>query len=51
MYYVWGRVEAHREFWWGNLRERDHLEDPSVDGRTIIKCIFRGGGMNWIDLA
>jgi hypothetical protein len=21
--------------WWGNLRERDHLEDPDVDG-TII---------------
>jgi len=19
-------------FWWRNLRERDHLEDPSVDG-------------------
>ena len=22
--------------WWGNLRERDHLEDPGVDGRTIF---------------
>jgi hypothetical protein len=20
------------EFWWGDLRERDHMEDPSVDG-------------------
>jgi len=22
-------------FWWVNLRERDHLEDPSVDGDNI----------------
>ena len=40
-------------FLWGNLRERDHLEDPGVDGRTILKWAFRkwDGGMNWIDLA
>jgi hypothetical protein len=24
-----------------NLRERDHLEDPRVDGRIIIRWIFR----------
>jgi len=22
--------------WWGNLSERDHLEDPDVDGRIIL---------------
>jgi hypothetical protein len=27
--------EAYTEFWWGNLRERVHLEDPDVDGRII----------------
>jgi len=36
-----GRVEVHTGFWWGNLRERDHLEDPGVDGRIILKWIFR----------
>jgi hypothetical protein len=27
-------------FWWGNLREGDHLKDPDVDGRILLKCIF-----------
>jgi len=28
-------------FWWGNLRERYHLEDPGVDERIILIWIFR----------
>ena len=27
--------------WWGNLKERDHLGDPGVDGRKILRWIFR----------
>jgi len=30
-----GEKEAYTEFWWGNLRERVHLGDPSLDGRII----------------
>jgi hypothetical protein len=30
-----GRGKVHIGFWWGNLTERDHLEDLGVDGRII----------------
>ena len=36
-----GREEAYTGFWWKKLRKRDHLEDPGVDGRIILKWIFR----------
>jgi hypothetical protein len=41
-------------FWRGILGERDHWGDPSVDGRIILRWIFRKwdeGGMDWIELA
>jgi len=25
----------------GNMRERDHLEDSGVDGRILLRWIFR----------
>jgi len=36
-----GRGEACTGFWWGNLRERDRLGDHGVDGRIILRWIFR----------
>ena len=36
--------------WWGNLRERDHLEDSGVDGRTIIIIIRKWDGGYGLDL-
>ena len=27
--------------WWGSLSERDHGGDPGVDGRIILRWIFR----------
>ena len=28
-------------FWWGSLRENDHLRDPGVDERIILRWIFK----------
>jgi hypothetical protein len=41
MWRVWGRGEVCIGFWWGNLRERDHWGDPDVDGRIMLRWIFR----------
>jgi len=46
--------EVYTGFWWRNLRERDHLENPGVNGRIIRGWIFRkwdGGAVDWIDMA
>ena len=32
------RIEG---FGWGNLRERDDLEDPGIDWRIILRLIFK----------
>jgi hypothetical protein len=40
-----GRREVHTEVMWGNLRERDYLEDLTIDERIILKWIFKK--LNW----
>ena len=38
-------------FWWGHLRERDHLEDLGAEGRIILKFVFKEcDGEAWIGL-
>jgi hypothetical protein len=37
------RGEVHTGFWWENLGEGGHLEDPGVDGRIIINGSLRCG--------
>jgi len=35
------RREVYTGYWWGNLREGDHLNDPGVDGKIILRWVFR----------
>jgi len=37
MWGVWGRGEACTGLWWGNLKEIDHMEDPGIDERIILR--------------
>jgi hypothetical protein len=47
-----GKGETRTGFWCGNLRERDHLGDPDVDGRIILRWIFRKWDMGvWTGLS
>jgi len=40
--YGW-RGEVYTGFWWGNMRVRDHLEEPGVNGRIILRWMGFGG--------
>jgi hypothetical protein len=47
-----GRGEVYTGFWWGNLKERDHLENLGVEWRIILRWIFViGDGEEWIGLS
>jgi hypothetical protein len=38
------RAEGHTGFWWGDLRDGDHLEDTGIDGEDNIKMGFQEVG-------
>jgi hypothetical protein len=44
---------VNTRFWWANLREGGHLDDPGIDGRITLKWTFEtwDGVIDWIDLA
>jgi hypothetical protein len=42
------------EFWWKNVREGDHWGDPGVEGRILLRWMFRKWdvgvwtGLSWL---
>ena len=50
MRHVWETGEVHREFWSGDLSERDHLEDLGADGIVLIWIIKKLDGEAWTGL-
>jgi hypothetical protein len=38
---TYGERRVTDRLWWGNLRDRDHSENPGVDGRIILRWSFR----------
>jgi len=47
IYYMWGRRVVDTRLWWVNLRERDHLKDPDINGKIIL---FQGKGWAWTEM-
>jgi len=41
MWHEGGTGEVCTGFWWGGLRESDDLEGLDIDGRIILKFVFR----------
>jgi hypothetical protein len=41
MWQLWGKGEVHGEVRWGNMKARNNLEHFGVDGRIILKFIFK----------
>jgi hypothetical protein len=35
------RGEVYTGFCWRNQRDRDRFQDPGLDGKMIVRCIFR----------
>jgi len=40
MWHVWGQ-DRGRQLWLEDPKKRDHLKDPGVDGRIILKWISK----------
>jgi len=48
---IWRRGEVHMGLWWGNLKERDHLQGLDTDGWIIsIWILKKYDRRTWVEL-
>jgi len=50
MKHVWKKGEVQTGVEWANMRERGHLKDLGIDGRIILKRIFKKWDWEWYGL-
>jgi len=51
MWHILGRGKVHTGFRWGNLRERGYLNDLGINGKIVLKLMFKKwGGGPWTGL-
>lgn len=56
MWHVWWRCEMRIEFWWGNLNERELLEDLGIRDRIVWTLLLRKSferpwiAFNWLGI-
>jgi hypothetical protein len=48
---IHGRDEKYTNLWLGKLKGRDNLGDAEIDGRTILRWLFRNQDMKFWRLA
>jgi len=41
MWHICETGEAHARFWWGDLMERDRVEDLGMEGKIILQSMLK----------
>ena len=48
MWDIWETGYVNTGFWWGDLKERNHLKNAGINGRIILKYIIKYTGFVWL---
>ena len=52
MWHIWERGEVYAVFWWGYLGKETACKTPCIDGKIILRRIFRKRNVGaWTELS